>query len=122
MQDFQTQFLVDIFEECLGYKLQSSNPDNFSLVREEKNENNGKKADAVIKIGGKIIGVIELKDQKTQDLDKVEDQVFGYHNSHSNSKYIITTNFNELRLYIDKRTNYEKFELFDMDYEKFIYS
>jgi len=120
-EKYQDGFLQDIFEKSLGFTLENTNPDDFNLIREEKNENDGKKADAVIKIDDEVIGVIELKDQKTKDLDKVEDQAFGYHSSHSNSKYIIISNFNEIRLYIDKRTSYEKFELFEMEYEDFVY-
>jgi hypothetical protein len=34
-------------------------------------------------LDGKIIGVIELKDQKSKNLDAIEAQAFGYHTSHS---------------------------------------
>jgi len=67
----------------------------------------------------KIIGIVKLKAQDTKNLDKIEIQAFNYHNSHSNSKYIIISNFDELRFYIDKKTAYEKFSLFNLDYEEF---
>jgi type II restriction/modification system DNA methylase subunit YeeA len=63
--------------------------------------------------------VIELKDQKTKNLDIVELQTFNYHNSHSNSRYIIISNFDELRFYIDKKTAYVKFSLFNLTYDEF---
>jgi hypothetical protein len=111
-EEYQDGFLHDIFEECLGYTLKTSNPHAYNLEREKKNETDGKKADGVIYVDGKIIGIVELKDQKTKNLDAVEAQAFNYHASHSNSKYIITSNFDELRFYIDKKTAFEKFNLF----------
>jgi len=102
-EKYQDGFLKDVFENCLGYTLDSTNPSNFNLEREKKNETDGKKADGVIIINGEITGIIELKDQKTKNLDAVEAQAFNYHNSHANSKYIIISNFDELRFYIDKK-------------------
>jgi len=118
-EKYQDGFLTDIFENCLGYTKDSTNPNGFNLAREQKNETDGKKADAVIYVDDKIVGIIELKAQDTKNLDKIEIQAFNYHNSHSNSKYIIISNFDELRFYIDKKTAYEKFSLFNLDYEEF---
>lgn len=116
---YQDGFFKDIFESCLGYTLKTTNPSGYNLEREKKNETDGKKADGVIYVNGEIIGVVELKDQKTKNLDAVESQAFNYHASHSNSKYIIISNFDELRFYIDKKTAYEKFNLFSLTYEDF---
>ncbi len=118
-EKYQDGFLKDIFEACLGYTLDSTNPSNFNLEREKKNETDGKKADGVIYVKGEVVGVVELKDQKTKQLDATEAQAFNYHNSHSNSKYIIISNFDELRFYIDKKTAYEKFSLFTLSYDEF---
>jgi len=118
-EKYQDGFLKDIFENCLGYTLDSSNPQNFNLEREKKNETDGKKADGVIILNSEVVGVIELKDQKTKNLDQIEAQAFNYHLSHSKSKYIIISNFDELRFYIDKKTAYEKFSLFDLSYDEF---
>jgi type I restriction-modification system DNA methylase subunit len=116
---YQDGFFKDVFESCLGYTLKTTNPADYNLEREKKNETDGKKADGVIYVNGEIIGIVELKDQKTKNLDAVESQAFNYHNSHSNSKYIIISNFDELRFYIDKKTAYEKFNLFSLSYEDF---
>ncbi len=118
-EKYQDGFLKDIFENCLGYTLDSTNPNDFNLEREKKNETDGKKADGVIYVDSKVIGIIELKAQDTKNLDKIEAQAFNYHNSHTNSKYIIISNFDELRFYIDKKTAYEKFSLFNLSYEEF---
>ncbi|MBE0515580.1 N-6 DNA methylase [Sulfurimonas sp.] len=118
-EKYQDGFLHDIFEECLGYTLDNTNPQNFNLEREKKNETDAKKADGVIYVNGEVVGIVELKDQKSKNLDAIEAQAFNYHNSHSNSKYIIISNFNELRFYIDKKTAYEKFNLFYLTYEEF---
>ncbi|CAM3450733.1 Eco57I restriction-modification methylase domain-containing protein [Arcobacter aquimarinus] len=118
-EKYQDGFLKDVFENCLGYTLDMTNPSNYNLEREKKNETDGKKADGVIYVDNKVIGVIELKAQDTKNLDKIETQAFNYHASHSNSKYIIISNFDELRFYIDKKTAYEKFSLFNLSYEEF---
>lgn len=116
---YQDGFFKDIFESCLGYTLKTTNPNDYNLEREKKNETDGKKADGVIYVNGEVIGIVELKDQKTKNLDAVEGQAFNYHNSHSNSKYVIISNFDELRFYIDKKTAYEPFNLFNLSYEDF---
>ena len=89
---YQDGFLKDVFENALGYTLDTTNPLNFNLKREMKNETDAKKADGVIIINNEVIGVIELKDTNTKDLNKVENQAFNYHNSHANSRFIIISN------------------------------
>ena len=126
-EKFQTQFLKDIFENCLGYTLDTTNPTNFNLEREKKNETDGKKADGTILINGEVRCVIELKDQTTQHLDKTPsnrelspvDQAFRYFISHENAKYVVVSNFNELRFYIGNKTTFEKFDLFTVSFEEF---
>ena len=111
-EKYQDGFLKDVFENCLGYTLDMTDPSNFNLEREKKNETDGKKADGVIYVDKKIVGVIELKAQDTKNLDKIEAQAFNYHASHSNSKYIIISNFDELRFYIDKKQLMRNFLFF----------
>lgn len=116
---YQDGFFKDVFEACLGYTLKTTNPADYNLEREKKNETDGKKADGVIVVDGRVIGVIELKDQKSKNLDAVEAQAFNYHASHAASQYVIISNFDELRFYVDKKTAYEKFSLFNLTYEEF---
>ncbi|WP_107695879.1 Eco57I restriction-modification methylase domain-containing protein [Campylobacter concisus] len=126
-EKFQTQFLKDIFENCLGYTLDTTNPTNFNLEREKKNETDGKKADGAILINGEVRCVIELKDQTTQHLDKTPsnrelspvDQAFRYFISHENAKYVVVSNFNELRFYIGNKTTFEKFDLLTASFDEF---
>ena len=126
-EKFQTQFLKDIFENCLGYTLDTTDPTNFNLEREKKNETDGKKADGAILINGEVRCVIELKDQTTQHLDKPPsnrelspvDQAFRYFVSHDNAKYVVVSNFNELRFYIGNKTTFEKFDLFTATFDEF---
>lgn len=126
-EKFQTQFLKDIFENCLGYTLDTTDPTNFNLEREKKNETDGKKADGAILINGEVRCVIELKDQTTQHLDKTPsnrelspvDQAFRYFVSHDNAKYVVVSNFNELRFYIGNKTTFEKFDLFTATFDEF---
>lgn len=118
-EKYQEGFLKDIFEGCLGYTLDSTNPNDFNLEREKKNETDSKKADGVIYFDKEVVGVIELKGQSTKNLDKVQQQAFWYLTQHSNAKYVIISNFDELRFYFDKSTSYEKFSLFDLSYDDF---
>lgn len=77
-EKYQDGFLHDIFEECLGYTLDNTNPQNFNLEREKKNETDSKKADGVIYVNGEVVGIVELKDQKSKNLDAVEAQAWLY--------------------------------------------
>lgn len=116
---YQDGFLKDVFENALGYTLDTTNPLNFNLKREMKNETDAKKADGVIIINNEVIGVIELKDTNTKDLNKVENQAFNYHNSHANSRFIIISNFAKLRFYIDKKVEFVEFDLFNLNFNEF---
>jgi hypothetical protein len=126
-EEYQDGFLRDVFEYCLGYTLKTTNPQDYNLTRERKNETDGKKADGGILIDNKTVGVIELKSYSTKNLDKKiskdklspVDQAFGYLVSHSDARYVIVSNFDEIRLYIDKKTSYESFNLFSLDYDSF---
>ena len=62
-EKYQDGFLKDIFENCLGYTLDMTNPNDFNLEREKKNETDGKKADGVIYLNNEVVGIIELKAQ-----------------------------------------------------------
>ena len=118
-EEYQDGFLKDIFESCLGYTLKTTNPSSFNLEREKKNETDSKKADGVIYLNNEIIAVIELKDTKTKNLDKVQQQAFWYLTQHTKAKYVIISNFDELRFYFDKSTSYESFSLFNLSYDDF---
>jgi hypothetical protein len=118
-EEYQEGFLKDVFASCLGYTLKTTDPANYNLERETKNETDSKKADGAIYVGGKVTGVIELKAQNTQNLDKATDQAFGYLTKNSHAKYVIVSNFDELRFYVEKATDYEKFHLFSLDYDGF---
>lgn len=125
--DYQDGFLEDVFENCLGYISKTRCVDErYTLEREKKNEINAQKADGALLVDGKVVAVIELKDLKTKDLDKKYNreesavrQAFGYLQHNNYAKYVIVSNFNELRFYFDKATAYEQFFLFDLDYEGF---
>lgn len=118
-EEYQDGFLKDIFEECLGYTLKTTNPSSYNLEREKKNETDSKKADGVIYLNNEVVAIIELKDLKTKNLDKVQQQAFWYLTQHTKAKYVIISNFDELRFYFDKSTSYEKFSLFELTYEEF---
>ncbi len=116
-EQFQEGFLRELFVKILGYTL---NPDpGFNLTTEKKNETNSKKADGAILVNGEVVGVIELKDHKTTDLSKVEAQAFNYKSQHKEAVYVVISNFEKLRFYIDNAVDFEEFDLFHLTKEDF---
>ena len=116
-EQFQEGFLRELFVKVLGYTLNPS--PNFNLITEKKNETNSKKADGAIQKDDKVIGVIELKDHKTTDLSKVEPQAFNYKSQHPDARYVVISNFEKLRLYIDNAVEYCEWDLFHLTSEDF---
>ncbi len=116
-EQYQEGFLKDLFVNVLGYSLYPQ--PNYNLITEQKNETDSKKADAAILLEGKVVGVIELKSTKTFDLRSMEAQAFQYKNAHAGCRYVITSNFRKLRFYLDYFIDYEEFDLFNMDLERF---
>jgi hypothetical protein len=109
-EEYQDGFLRDLFVQVFGYTLKPD--DNYNLVRELKNQADSKKADGAILRDDKVIAVIELKSTKTKDLTSITQQAFNYKNNQPGCKYVITSNFQKLRFYIDYANEYEEFDLF----------
>lgn len=116
-EQFQEGFLRELFVKVLGYALNPS--PNYNLITEQKNVSNAKKADGAILVNGEVVGVIELKDGKTTDLTKVEQQAFGYKNQHPKAVYVIISNFQKLRFYINNTIEYQEFDLFNLTFDDF---
>ncbi len=116
-EEYQDGFLRDLFVEVLGYTLKPD--DDFNLVREFKNQTDGKKADGAIIKEGKAIAVIELKSTKTKDLTSITQQAFNYKHNQPGCKYVITSNFQKLRFYVDYSNEYEEFDLFNLQKKDF---
>lgn len=116
-EQYQTQFLQDIFGSVLGYTVDPE--EGFNIELEKKNEKDSKKVDGAILKDDSVLGVIELKSTKTTDLEKVKDQAFGYKNNHKGCKYVISSNFHKLRFYVDDATEYEEFDLFNLSKTEF---
>jgi len=116
-EQYQEGFLRDLFVEVFGYTL-NPNP-NYDLTTEFKNQTSSKKADGAILKDGHAIGVVELKGMNTTDLSKIEQQAFGYKNNQPQCRYVITSNFQKLRLYIDNAVEHIEFDLFTMTQDKF---
>ena len=112
-EQFQEGFLRELFVKVLGYTLNPS--PGYNLITEQKNETNAKKADGAILLDGNVIGVIELKDHKTQDLSKIEAQAFGYKSQHKGTRLVVISNFEKLRLYIDNAVEHREWNLFTLD-------
>jgi hypothetical protein len=116
-EQFQEGFLRELFGNVLNYTL-NPNP-GFNLTTELKNTTNSKKVDGAVVINDKAVAVIELKGTDTTDLSKIETQAFGYKNNQSECTYVITSNFEKLRFYIDNTIDFEEFNLFTLSREQF---
>lgn len=116
-EQYQGEFLIDLFVNVFGY---TKNPTpNFNLTTELKNVKGAKKTDGAILKDEKALAVIELKGTNTTDLAKVENQAFGYKNNQPGCVYVITSNFEKLRFYIDNAVDFEEFNLFKLTRERF---
>ncbi|MDR1385922.1 MAG: N-6 DNA methylase [Planctomycetaceae bacterium] len=116
-EQFQEGFLRELFVNVLGYTL---NPDaNYNLITEKKNANDQKKADGAILVNGEVRAVIELKDTKTFDLKQVEPQAFNYKAHHKNVDYVVISNFEKLRFYIENATEFFEWNLFTLTEQDF---
>ncbi|MGO2294545.1 MAG: Eco57I restriction-modification methylase domain-containing protein [Psychroflexus halocasei] len=116
-EQYQGEFLIDLFVNVFDY---TKNPTpNFNLTTELKNIKGSKKTDGAILKGEKTLAVIELKGTNTTDLSKVETQAFGYKNNHPGCNYVMTSNFEKLRFYIDNAVDFEEFNLFQLTKERF---
>lgn len=116
-EQYQGEFLIDLFVNVLGY---TKNPTpNFNLTTEYKNVKDSKKADGAIIINEIVKAVIELKGTNTTDLNKIETQAFGYKNNQPECDYVITSNFEKIRFYIDNAIEYTEFNLFTLTEKEF---
>ena len=86
-EEYQDGFLNDLFVNVLGYTLRPQ--EGYNVIREKKNETDGKKADGAILNEETVTAVIELKGTETKDLDKVAVQAFGYKNNQPECVYVI---------------------------------
>ncbi|MBK9701710.1 MAG: N-6 DNA methylase, partial [Flavobacteriales bacterium] len=116
-EQYQEGFLRDLFVDILGYTL---NPQpGFQLTTEFKNEKGNKKADGAILQQGKALAVIELKGTDTTDLASINPQAFHYKANHTDCVYVVTSNFERLRFFIDNAVEHLEFDLFTLTEEQF---
>jgi type I restriction-modification system DNA methylase subunit/REP element-mobilizing transposase RayT len=116
-EEYQDGFLNDLFVNVLGYTKYPA--PGYNLKVEQRDEKGSKKADGALYRDGNVAAVIELKGTDTTDLDKVEPQAFGYKNYHRHADYVIISNFEKLRFYIDNAVEYREFNLFELTKEDF---
>lgn len=116
-EQFQEGFLRELFIAVFGYVL-NPQPD-FNLTTEFKNEKGAKKADGAVLKDGKAVAVIELKSTKTKDLESIRQQAFDYKANQSSCVYVITSNFQKIRFYIDNAVEFEEFDLLILNEEQF---
>ncbi|SFJ10740.1 hypothetical protein SAMN05421638_2188 [Kaistella treverensis] len=101
------RFFERFIRQYFGYTL---NPTvGFNLTTELRNIKDTKKADGGIIIDENVVGVIELKGTNTTDLGKVEKQSFNYKNNQTGCIYVITSNFEKLRMSNNKFQEVENF-------------
>ena len=116
-EQYQEGFLRELFVKILGYKLNPTS--NFNLTTEYKNIKDSKKADGAIILNDVVKAVIELKGTNTTDLSKIEAQAFGYKNNQPDCVYVVTSNFEKIRFYIDYAIEHIEFNLFTLSKSDF---
>lgn len=116
-EEYQGIFLTELFVNILDYTLKPKA--DYNLVAEYKNQTNARKADGAILINDLAIGVIELKGTNTKDLESIRKQAFDYKANQKGCVYVITSNFEKLRFYINDATEYEEFNLFELSRARF---
>ena len=116
-EEYQGIFLTELFVKVLGYTMKPNA--NFNLVAEYKNQTNARKADGAILKDDIAIGVIELKGANTKDLENIRKQAFDYKANQKGCVYVITSNFEKLRFYINDATEFVEFDLFNLSKERF---
>ncbi len=116
-EEYQGIFLTELFSNILGYTMKPNA--NYNLVAEYKNEKNSRKADGAILKDNQALGVIELKGTNTKDLEKVRQQAFDYKANQTGCVYVITSNFEKIRFYINNAVDFEEFDLFSLNQQGF---
>lgn len=114
---YQSQFLTDLMVNIFGY-IKNPFPD-FNLMPEKTTHSDSTRADGGIIINSKVKAVIELKGMNTTDLGKIESQAFGYKNKQPDCNYVITSNYEKLRFYIDNSYDFLEFNLFQLTESEF---
>ena len=128
-EQLQARFATEVFEKTLGYK--NSFNETWEYELERKTDVDGQKPDVVLgeftSDESKIMAVVELKDFKYYDLDKKQNRVgdkrtpveqgFGYAPKFGgNCRWVLISNFNEIRLYDKNDENqYERFYIEDLE-------
>jgi type I restriction-modification system DNA methylase subunit len=116
-EQFQEGFLRELFVDILGYTLNPAA--NFNLTTELKNIKGAKKVDGAILKDGNALGVIELKGTNTKDLESIRQQAFDYKANQTGCIFVITSNFEKLRFYINNAVDFEEFNLFTLTHAEF---
>lgn len=128
-EQLQARFATEVFEKTLGYKNSFNKTWEYELER--KTDVDGQKPDVVLgefsSNESKVMAVVELKDFKYYDLDRKQNRVgdkrtpveqgFGYAPKFGgNCRWVIISNFNEIRLYNkDNESEYERFYIEDLE-------
>ena len=138
-EQLQARFATEVFEKTLGYK--NSFNETWEYELERKTDVDGQKPDIVLgeftSNESKVMAVVELKDFKYYDLDKKQNRVgdkrtpveqgFGYAPKFGgNCRWVLISNFNEIRLYDKNDENqYERFYIEDLEddfeFKRFLY-
>lgn len=129
-EQLQARFATEVFEKTLGYKNSFFN-ETWEYELERKTDVDGQKPDIVLgeftSEESKVMAVVELKDFKYYDLDKKQNRVgdkrtpveqgFGYAPKFGgNCRWVLISNFNEIRLYDKNDENqYERFYIEDLE-------
>ncbi len=133
-------FAECIFDNALGYKRWTTDERNLNL--QEKSQTDGTKCDFALGYftdkETRVKVIVEVKDSSHKDLDEAQkrandkrtpvEQAFEYaHKQGENCKWVIVSNFIEIRFYLaNDSTKYEKFILTELrrnqyEFKKFLF-
>lgn len=116
-EEYQDGFLSDLFVNVLGYTKYPA--PGYNLKVEQRDEKGSRKSDGALYVDDKVVAIIELKGTETTNLEKVESQAFGYKVNHRHADYVIISNFEKLRFYIDNAVEHLEFNLFKLTKAEF---
>ncbi|SFB93467.1 TaqI-like C-terminal specificity domain-containing protein [Zunongwangia mangrovi] len=116
-EEYQGIFLTELFVKVLDYTMKPNA--HYNLVAEYKNQTNSRKADGAILKEDLALGVIELKGTNTKHLEGIRQQAFDYKANQKGCVYVITSNFEKLRFYINDATEFLEFDLFSLTEDRF---
>ena len=121
--EYEQIFQLRLFQTVLGYQIDigKESPRNIKFQPKSKEgfADGGIYLPNADDIDKKNIAVIEMKDSKTKEINKINNQAFKYFRGDTNIKYTIICNFLRIRIYLDNTKDYIDFPIFNLSKDDF---